>query len=128
MKITLSVDELKTLIREHFKVEGHFELVVDGMSELAIDCGAAFILQQMKPFMLPSGDVWNDKKIAAIKRLRELFLDKNYVPSSPHDTRPSLIGLAVAKRTVENWPHFVDYVKRNGRFPAIVGNDWAEVV
>ncbi len=127
MKITLTIDEVKQAVAKTLGWEGKdFILVIDGYGEPELNSEVVKVMNAMKPFLTLTGEIQPDKKIAAIKCLRELFLDQNYVkdPTNPRDYRPSLIGLATAKRTVEDWPNFIAKAKRNGRFPYASGGDW----
>lgn len=127
MKIILTIDEVKQAVAKTLGWEGKdFILVIDGYGEPEMNSEVGRVIEAMKPFFSPTGEVYNDKKIAAIKCLRELFLDKSYVPnpSNPRDFRPSLLGLASAKRTVEDWASFIATAKRNGKFPPAANGDW----
>jgi hypothetical protein len=129
MKITLTIDEVKQAVAKTLGWEGKdFILVIDGYGEPELSTEVVRVMNAMKPFLTATGEIMYDKKIAAIKCLRELFLDKSYVPNptNPRDYRPSLIGLGAAKRTVEDWPNFIAKAKRNGCFPYASGGDWIQ--
>lgn len=100
MKITLSMDEITTLVRAQYN---------------APDAEVCVTKKRIRNF--PTGfpafeaefgtSMTTHNKIAAIKRLREI------VPG---------LGLAGAKYAVENWNPISNYVSKHKRWPAIGGD------
>lgn len=108
MKLTVSTNEVITLIRKTYNLPAEMEVVfIDtGSTDLEHANG---ILQSMRQFMSsPDSTVVNPaQKIASIKHLRTL------IPG---------MGLAEAKWMSENWTEVTAFVKNYRMFPKIYGN------
>lgn len=101
MKVTISVQEITALVREKYGLP--FDMVLE-ISDLTISDAAKNLVNTLKirDCLTEFGNIAPDKKIAAIKTLRELVGN---------------CGLAQAKYAIEDWPCFLDSIRKNGYPP-----------
>jgi hypothetical protein len=122
MKITLTLAEVHAIIATKLGLQ-NFEL--DIIRTPTIDPDVAKFFEAMKPFTTIVGTILPHEKISAIRRFREFFPNPNYYPSDPLSCGPQyLVGLAIAKRTIEDWWNFSANVQSANRMPTIAGDDW----
>jgi ribosomal protein L7/L12 len=98
MKIELTKSQLLAILSQHFNVT---------VDEVTIcDSTMADLLQrEITQFYYAT-----TQKIQAIKHLRQLSIDQKWLNGE-------IMGLADAKWAVENFPCFIDFVRKNNRLP-----------
>jgi ribosomal protein L7/L12 len=107
MKFTLTTKEAIDLVRKSFNLPDEVEVVIIPDFEIAAGSTVG-IIRSMSQFQVDGMlSIRLDKKINAIKHLREL--------------RPGL-SLVDAKHLVESWPKVILFVEENKRFPDMVTN------
>jgi hypothetical protein len=117
MKITLTYSELSALVRNVYNLPDNTELEISEYSGMdhPVSIRLMEALKQEGCFT-PTNGIRLDKKIAAIKLLRDLVVDDGV------NTNGQICGLAQAKWAIEDWDKFILYVRRHG-YPPMGGND-----
>lgn len=115
MKITLTIAELTEIVRSRYSLPDDVSLEIAGYSGINhLDADKLISRLQAEDCFDGNFNPRPEKKIACIKMVRDVYANT---------VRPgSLVcGLANAKYAVEEWPVFIQYVKKHG-FPAMDGS------
>lgn len=106
MKITLTSREMSAIVRERYNLGSDIVVVIDDTNDIEqrVINGLAGLPE------VPAN------KIARIKKLREIFVNPNYRENS--GIAWSDMGLAEAKKAIENFPQFMNYIRTHNRLPS----------
>lgn len=120
MKITLTKEEIKSIVAKHFAIDGKLEISIS-TKQPKLSKDVQRLVNTLQPYLQANSyNVIPDKKIPAIKELRMFF--------SPGIDNSSLVGLYEAKTTVENLSLFMTRLLSQNRLPRVVngGFKWDE--
>lgn len=116
MKITLTYSELSALVRDRYSLPENAQLEISGYSGIDHPAAVSFVdLLTRNECLTPTNGIRPDKKIAAIKLLRDLV-------GGSGNANGATCSLAQAKHAIEDWDNFILYVRKNG-FPPMGSAD-----
>ena len=117
MKITLTYSELSALVRDRYNLPDTAELEISEYSGMDHPSALRLVEQLTQAgCFTATGNIAPDRKIAAIKLLREIVIGNG------DNSNGCLCGLAQAKYAIEDWENFILYVRQHG-FPKMDSND-----
>jgi len=117
MKITLTLEEIKSLVAVGLNLTRDFTLEIENDSDIRYERREVTnLLNDMARFAGPDGKIILSQKIAAIKQFRTHFFNP--------DGSQFLCGLALSKFTIENWQDFVQKLNEYGQLPTVRHDSW----